>query len=124
MNTRNLLLPLGNAVLFLSACVLISSGLLLELRMDEKDGAVLLFGMNSDDWGEIHFLTALGFSALTAIHLLLNRAWIKSAINKTKWSLPVLAGGACLAAALLLWPTDHPTTPTDKKTEHCQKDDD
>ena len=70
MNTRNLLLPLGNAALFLSACTLIITGLLPELRMDEEDGAVLLFGMDQDDWGEMHFLMAIGFSTLTRLSLL------------------------------------------------------
>jgi hypothetical protein len=56
MNTKSLLLSLTNVALYLVTCALIGTGLLLELRMDEEDGAARLFGMGQDDWGEIHFV--------------------------------------------------------------------
>jgi hypothetical protein len=66
---RFLLLSLGNAALYLSACMLIGTGFLLEIRMDEENGAVRLFGMTPDDWGEIHLVIAIGFIVLTFLHL-------------------------------------------------------
>ncbi len=74
VNIRSLLLSLTNAALYLVTCVLIGTGLLLEFRMDEEDGAARLFGMGQDDWGEIHFAFAIGFVILSLCHLLLN--WI------------------------------------------------
>ena len=49
VNIRSLLLSLTNAALYLVTCVLIGTGLLLEFRMDEEDGAARLFGMGQDD---------------------------------------------------------------------------
>lgn len=69
MMSKTFLLSLGNAALYLSTCLLVGTGLLLELRMDEEDGATRLFGMDPDDWGEIHLVIAIGFVALTLFHL-------------------------------------------------------
>ena len=49
--------------------MLIGTGFLLEIRMDEENGAVRLFGMTPDDWGEIHLVIAIGFIVLTFLHL-------------------------------------------------------
>jgi hypothetical protein len=106
MNAKCLMLSVGNAALYLLTCGLISTGLLLELRMDEEDGAVRLFGMGRDDWGEIHFALAIGFAALTVLHLVLNWAWIKTALTQAKWAAPLLAVGLGFFAVLLLWPTE------------------
>ena len=115
MNPKTLLLSLGNAALYLSACGLAGTGLLLELRLDEEDGTVRLFGMSPDDWGEIHILTAIACFVLTVIHLHLNRSWIKTAMAKTKWAVPILAGGLGFVAVLLLWPAGHKVVTADKK---------
>jgi hypothetical protein len=106
MNTRALSLSFVNAALYLVTCALAGTGLLLELRMDAEDGAVRLLGMGRDDWGEIHIVIAVTFLALTGFHLLLNWAWIRAAVAKARWVMPLLAAGLGLVAALLLWPTD------------------
>jgi hypothetical protein len=106
MSTRFLLLLFANAALYLATCALVGTGLLLELRMDVEDGAVKILDMGRDDWGEIHIAVAIAFLALTALHLLLNWAWIRAAAAKAKWAVPMLAVGFGLVAALLLWPTD------------------
>jgi hypothetical protein len=106
MKNKFLMLSLANAAIYLLTCGLIGTGLLLELRMDEEDGAVRLLGMGQDDWGEIHFAIALGFAVLTVFHLLLNWAWIKATLSTAKWAVPLLAVGLGLIAVLLLWPTD------------------
>jgi hypothetical protein len=88
---------------------------LLELRMDVEDGAVRLFGLGRDDWGEIHIVVAVTFLALTGFHLLLNGAWIRAAASRANWAIPMLAAGLGLVAALLLWPADHTTAGSDTK---------
>jgi hypothetical protein len=106
MSARSLSLALLNAVLYLVTCALAGTGLLLELRMDVEDGAVRLFGMGRDDWGEIHIVIAITFLVLTGFHLLLNWAWIRAAVSRAGWAMPMLAAGLGLVAVLLLWPAD------------------
>ena len=105
MNINALRMSLVNAALYLVTCALVGTGLLLELRMDEEDGAVRLFGMGRDDWGENHIAIALVFVGLTVLHLMVNWGWVKSARAKTKWAVPVFAVGLALIAALLMWPS-------------------
>jgi hypothetical protein len=124
MNTKALLLSLGNAALYLVACAMIGTGLLLEWRMDEEGGAARLLGMGPDDWAETHFIIAIAFIALTVLHLLLNWAWIKAAMTKTKWAVPMLVVGLGLITALLLWPADRNASPGGKNPEHRQHDSD
>ena len=124
MNTKALLLSLGNAALYLVACALIATGMLLEFRMDEEGGAARLLGLGPDDWAEVHFFVAIAFIALTVLHLLLNWPWIKAALTKTKWAMPLLAVGLGLITALLLWPADRNASPNGKKAGHSQRDSD
>jgi formate-dependent nitrite reductase membrane component NrfD len=107
VNIRSLLLSLTNAALYLVTCVLIGTGLLLEFRMDEEDGAARLFGMGQDDWGEIHFAFAIGVVILSLCHLLLNWTWVKRALVKAKPAYVVMTAGLGLIAVLLLWPAEH-----------------
>lgn len=123
MPAKFLLLSFGNAALYLSACLLIGTGFLLEIRMDKEDGAARLFGMTPDDWGEIHLVIAIGFVALTLLHLLLHLAWIKSAMRKNRWVIPVLVLGIGFIAALLLWPADYSGIPACDETRNCQEED-
>ena len=111
MTTKPTLRPIVNAALYLASCTLVGTGLLLELRLDDEDGWRRLFGMDPDDWGEIHLLVAIAFVALALLHLLLNWAWIKTVLAKTKPAYFVLGAGLGLIGLLLLWPTDHSWLP-------------
>ena len=104
MKYKALLLSSANAGLYLAACALIGTGLMLELRMDEEDRASRLLGMGRDDWGEIHLAVGFGFVALTLLHLLLNGSWIKAAFNKSKMAMLVFVTGLVLVAGPSLWP--------------------
>lgn len=123
MTTKALLLSLGNAALYLVACALLGTGLLLELRMDEEDGAARLLGMGQDDWGEIHFMIALACAALAVFHLALNWAWIKVAFRRSKPAMVVLVAGLVTVAGLLLWPTTSANAPIGEQLRHLLKDD-
>jgi hypothetical protein len=105
-----------NAALYLATCALAGTGLLLELRMDAEAGAVRILGMGQDDWGEIHIVIAISFLALTGLHLLMNWAWIRAAVSRANWAMPMLAVGLGLVAILLLWPADRTTAGSDTKT--------
>lgn len=105
MNARALLLSVANATLYLVTCALLGTGLLLELRLDEDDGADRFLGMGQDDWGEVHFGVAIAFAALAAVHLAQNWTWIKGAIGRSRSAMVVLVAGLFIVAGLLLWPT-------------------
>jgi hypothetical protein len=106
MLTKSLVLSLTNAALYLVTCALIGSGLLLEIRMDEEDGAARLFGLGRDDWGEMHIAVAITFVALAIVHVVQNWTWISAAFRRSKPAMVVLFIGLVLVAGLLLWPTD------------------
>jgi hypothetical protein len=106
MSLRAITLTTSNAALYLATCALFGTGLLLELRMDEEDGARRLFGMGADDWGEVHIIVALTFVSLAILHLVLNWAWIKAALAKARLAYGVLVAGFGLIAVLLLWPAE------------------
>lgn len=99
-------LSFSNALLYFATCVIVGTGLLLELRMDDEEGAIRILGMERDDWGEIHFGSAFIFSVLVVMHLYLNRIWIMVIVTRTKWAVPVLIAGLGFVAALLIWPAD------------------
>lgn len=86
--------------------MIVGTGLLLELRMDDEEGAIRMLGMERGDWGEIHFGSAFIFSVLVVMHLYLNRIWITVTVTRTKWAVPVLIAGLGFVAALLIWPAD------------------
>jgi phosphoglycerol transferase MdoB-like AlkP superfamily enzyme len=104
MITKAWLLSAANAALYLAFCALAGTGLLLEVRLDDEDGPARVLGMGLDDWSEIHITAAIVFAALSFLHLALNWSWIKAACRKSLPAKLVLAAGAVLVAALLLWP--------------------
>ena len=104
MSIKALALTANNAALYLATCALIGTGLLLELRLDAEDGARRLFGIGTDDWGEVHIAVALTFVSLAILHLVLNWTWIKAALAKARLAYGVLVAGFGLIAVLLLWP--------------------
>ena len=122
MNAK-LLLSVTNATLYLVTCALIGTGLLLELRMDEEDGATRLFGMGRDDVGEVHFMIALAFALLVVFHLVQKRAWIHAVIHRSKWAMVILSAGAALVVILLLWPATMPNTSLGDKARQILIDD-
>jgi hypothetical protein len=106
MSYKTIALAAGNAALYLATCALVGTGLLLELRMDEEDGARRLFGMGADDWGEVHIVVALTFVGLAILHLALNWAWIRAALAKARLAYGIFVIGLALIAVLLLWPAE------------------
>ena len=106
MSIKTIALTANNAVLYLATCGLVGTGLLLELRMDEEDGARRLFDMGTDDWGEVHIAVALTFVGLAILHLVLNWAWIQATLAKARLPYGVLGAGFGLIAVLLLWPAE------------------
>ena len=123
MNAKSLLRSLANATLYLVTCVLIGTGLLLELRLDEEDGAARILGMGQDDWGEIHFVVALGFAAMVVWHLVQNRTWVRMVVGRSKIAIVVLIAGVVIAASLLLWPSAAASASLGAQLRHILIDD-
>ncbi len=115
---KTLLRSLSNAALYLATCAIVATGLLLELRMDEEDGAVRLLGMGQDDWGEIHFAIAICFGALALIHMVQHWPWIKAVFTGSKSAMIVVIIGLVIIASLLLWPTTSESASIGKHLRH------
>ena len=67
-------LRICNAVLYVCTCLLVATGLLMELRLEGRGAAVL--GIDREEWGEFHFAVALTFAGLCVVHLILNWNWV------------------------------------------------
>jgi hypothetical protein len=106
VNSKTILLSSSNGLLYLTLCLLAGSGLLLELRMDSEDDRPRIMGMNADEWGEIHFLCGIGLVVVSLLHMILNWAWIRGTLAKTKLGYLVIATGIIFIAVLFLWPAD------------------
>ena len=75
---KNKLLKISNYALFLSVCVTLSAGLILEYRLASgpQNRGVRLLGLARHDWTEVHFICAVSFVAIAFLHLCLNWSWI------------------------------------------------
>jgi hypothetical protein len=128
MTIRQIILTGLNAALYLVTCAMIGTGLVLELRLDDENGAARLLWLSRDDWSELHFGIALGFTALVMIHLLLHWSWIKTTVKRLKMATVVfLVCGVAGIGALLLWPTSlgsDGATGTQIEREHTRNDKD
>ena len=124
MNAKSLL-SLANATLYLVGCTLIGTGLLLEFRMEDEGATSWLLGIDKDGWSEAHFVIAILFICLAALHLLQNWAWIRMTLSQFKpGAMMVLGLGVGLIVALLVWPVaDKPAT-GGKNVSHQLKHDD
>jgi hypothetical protein len=95
----------SNVALFLAACLLAASGLLLEFRLDEDESGTIL-SLARDDWAELHLIVAFVFLGLTVLHVALNCKWVTS-LARAKWRWPTIAAGvagALIQAGILLAP--------------------
>lgn len=75
---KSKLLKISNYALFLSMCVTLSAGLILEYRLPSgpQNRGVHLLGLARHDWTEVHFICAISFIAIALLHLCLNWSWI------------------------------------------------
>ena len=75
---RNSLLKISNYALYLSMCLTLSAGLILEYRLPTgpMNRGVQLLGFSRHDWSDIHVVCAISFFAVTFVHLILNWSWI------------------------------------------------
>ncbi len=103
---RSSFLRISNYLLFLLSCVMIGTGLTLELRFaDSGPQRVIIAGLSRHDWSELHFIAALGFIVLSLLHLILNWSWVVKVATRQRSLLLLLSIGLGLlliAAPLLL----------------------
>ncbi len=101
-----------NLLLFFCFCGLVSTGLLLYLKLPHGRGNRFhsVMGLTRHEWGNIHFWFSMVMITLVAAHLALHWQWLwKVASKRTQRRLVGgLAIGFLLIAFPLCWPTDGP----------------
>jgi hypothetical protein len=102
---------LTDLVLFLSACMLTGTGLLLAYRLPHGQGhagRVLFLGYGRHEWGDIHTWLAYVAIFLVVVHLLLNWTWlVKVAASKHLWRLAAgFVVGFSIVGVFLLTPVE------------------
>jgi len=100
--------------LYLVACMLTGTGLLLAYRLPHgggHTGRILFLGYGRHAWGEIHTWLAYVAIFLAVIHLLLNWQWlVKVAASKRAWRLAVgVLTGLLIVGAFCLLPIGEST---------------
>jgi hypothetical protein len=67
-----------NLTLYLCACLMISTGLILAFRLPPGSGGrgMTVAGLRRHDWGSIHEIIAYAFIALILIHLIVHWNWL------------------------------------------------
>ena len=99
---------LTDLALYLVACTLTGTGLLLAYRLPHgggHTGRILFLGYGRHEWGEIHTWFAYVAVFLVVVHLLLNWQWlVKVAASKHLWrvALGILTGLFIVGAFVLL----------------------
>jgi hypothetical protein len=98
---RKDILPFSNAVLYIVFCLLASTGLALEFRLEDASDRML--GLAKRDWARVHSITALSVLSLVVFHLWTNWPWIRSQLARLSWRTVIVAavGLAMVATALL-----------------------
>lgn len=93
-----------NLLLYLSFCVVVGTGLLLEFRVCGHGLRAL--GWSRHQWGDIHTWVSYLFIALVMTHLLINWQWlIKVAASGYLWRIVLgLIAGLGFIAAFLFFP--------------------
>ncbi len=124
MKTANRIL---NLLLWLAACGLAGTGLLLAYRLPpgSRGGAGLTaLGMNRHEWGDWHMAIAFACLLLGALHLALHAKWLwRIAAERKTWLLALGAGtGIALLSAIALLPVSRqphgPNRPHAPLTSH------
>lgn len=100
---RSKVLKVSNYALFLSMCLTLSAGLVLEYRLPSgpMNKGVQLLGLARHSWGEIHFYCAVVFIAASLLHLGLNWSWITKVAAQSNRLILFLSLGLGLALILL-----------------------
>jgi hypothetical protein len=102
---------LVNTLLFISLAGMVFIGLLMGFFLGEGPAAggrsKYFLGLHRHQWGEIHFVLSLVFTALIVIHLVLGWRWMKGKAGllfgkKSGWILTGTAIVAC-AAPFVFW---------------------
>ena len=96
-----------DGLLYFLFCFLLGTGLMLKFSYVKGRGAQTVLGLSKNQWCDWHLYAGILMLVLAAVHLWLNRNWIKSVAcgrNAFKMWL-ALGAGIILAALLALWPT-------------------
>ena len=102
---------LVDTLLFISLAGMVFVGLLMGFFLGEGPAAggraKYFLGLHRHQWGQVHFILSLAFTALIVIHLVLGWRWMKGKSGllfgkKSGWILTATAIAAC-AAPFVFW---------------------
>ncbi|MCC7408173.1 MAG: DUF4405 domain-containing protein [Phycisphaeraceae bacterium] len=90
-----------DSALGLTGLGVLMTGLLMEFVLPAHSRSANVWGWTRHDWGELHFMLALGVLVLIGVHLLLHWGWVCTMSRKVLGgtSVRVRRGGRWLAGA-------------------------
>src|ERR1700758_5477050 len=113
--------------LYLVACTLTGTGLLLACRLPPGQGPgerILFLGYGRHEWGDIHTWLAYVAIFLVVVHLLLNWQWLlKVAASKHIWRLALgILSGLLVVGAFFLLPIERSEQNYQENAAHLRID--
>jgi Domain of unknown function (DUF4405) len=113
--------------LYLVACTLTGTGLLLAYRLPHGEGhagRILFLGYGRHEWGDIHTWLAYVAIFLVVVHLLLNWQWLlKVAASKHIWRLALgILSGLLVVGAFFLLPKERSEQNYQENAAHLRID--
>lgn len=97
-------------LLYLTFCVMIGTGLLLNYKLPPRSQGLMVLGSTRHEWGHLHFWISLLFISLVLFHLILNWPWLVKCAAKGKlWKTASgLLAGLLIILGILILPTSSP----------------
>ncbi len=103
--TRTFCLRFANYILYLSTCLMIGAGLVLNYRLARggRSKGEHLLSLDRHEWAQLHFAFALTFIILALTHLILNWSWVRKVATHGKpWLVLISVGLGLIFIALPL----------------------
>lgn len=110
---------------FMGLLLLIATGILLHYSLPPQSGRATIWGLTRHQWGDVHFVVAVGFLCLITCHLFLHLKFIKGAVfGRTEgipgYRLAIGVTGLVAVILLLLAPALSPVQPSNATGQHKQ----
>ena len=103
-------------LLYLTLCVMIGTGLLLNYKLPPRSQGLTVLGSTRHEWGHLHLWISLIFISLILLHLILNWSWLLKCAAKGKlWRAATgLLAGLLIILGIMILPTSAPAASGNK----------